>query len=363
MMAQPDAGVIHSGETRELKINLKEEVANFVTETNIGSFPLKDYVNNSGTDGVIIIHGGEIVFEAYPRMEKEDKHMYFSVTKPFVSTLIAILEDRGQMNVSKSIDHYMPELKESAWEGIPVIDILDMASGINCREKEKDAYDNPNSCFRRFHAAVGFSRGKEAWENPIDFLTTMEKYEPNGLKYDYSGVNTWVLTWLLERVTGKTFVELVSEEIWKKMGAESDASILTAAHGQAVTSMGMRSNLRDLARFGLLFTPSGSKDQYSIISNSYLRKIQEEGRPDLFSAGYSSNHFNDDTDILHNTYQWDHVTKNGDFFKSGWHGQGLYISPSQDLIIAFFGTHHKESGPNQLPRISRQLVRSGLFNE
>ena len=360
-MAQPDAGLIQAGEARELKVNIKRQVANFPTETNLGSFPLKDYVNNSGTDGVIILQKGEIVFEAYPRMEREDHHLYFSVTKPFVSTLIAILEERDQMDVSKSIDHYMPELKESAWEGIPVIDILDMASGINCREKEEDSYDNPNSCFMKFHAAVGFSRQNEAWDNPINFLTTMDRYEPNGQKYDYSGVNTWVLTWLLERVSGKPFVELVSEEIWKKMGAESDASILTTANGLAATSMGMRSNLRDLARFGLLFTPSGSEDPYAVIPESYLRKIQMEGRPELYAAGYSDNHFKDDTEILHNTYQWDHVTKEGDFFKSGWHGQGLYISPSLDLVIAFFGTHHKESGPNQLPRISRQLVRSGIF--
>lgn len=72
-------------------------------------------------------------------MMPTDKHLYFSVSKTFVSTLIAILEDRGMIDVSKSIEHYMPELKDSGWEGIPVIDILDMSSGINCREMEEEA--------------------------------------------------------------------------------------------------------------------------------------------------------------------------------------------------------------------------------
>jgi CubicO group peptidase (beta-lactamase class C family) len=294
-------------------------------------------------------------------MEREDKHLYFSLTKTFVSTLIAILEDRDIIDVSKPVDYYMPELKNSAWDGIPVIDILDMCSGINCRENEEDSYGNPNSCFMRFFAAIGFHGGKNTLENPIDFLLTMDKFEENGLKYDYTGVNTWVLSQLIERVSGQGFAEILSSEIWQVMGAESDAQILTSNSGSAITPMGMSSTLRDLARFGLLFTPSGQKDSIGIISEDYLDKIRYGGRPELFASGYGFNHFNDETVISHNTYQWDHVTLEGDFFKSGYGGQGLYISPSLDLVIAFFGTRRGTSGSNDLPMILRQMIRSGLF--
>ena len=37
------------------------------------------------------------------------------------------------------------------------------------------------------------------------------------------------------------------------------------------------------------------------------------------------------------TYQWDAVWADGDFFKYGFRGQGLYISPTRDLVVAFFG--------------------------
>jgi CubicO group peptidase (beta-lactamase class C family) len=357
----PYSVISRAGSIRELPINLRADVANFSTETYTGTATLKDYVYNSNTDGVIIIHKGEIVFEEYPRMEQEDKHLYFSITKPFVSTMIAILEDRDVLDVSKPVDHYMPELKNSAWEGIPVLDILDMCTGINCREKDEDSYNNPNSCFMRFFAAIGFTGDENTWDNPMDFLLTMDKFEENGLKYDYTGVNTWVLSQLIERVTGEDFPNILSSELWQKMGAESDAQILTSKSGYAVTPMGMSSNLRDLGRFGLLFTPSGRMDSGGIISEAYLKKIVHEGRPELFASGYGFNHFNDETVISHNTYQWDHVTLEGDFFKSGYGGQGLYISPSLDLVIAFFGTHRGSSGSNDLPKILRQMIRSGLF--
>lgn len=359
--SSPYSVISRAGNIRELPSNFREDVANFSTETYSDTASLKNYVSNSNTDGLIIIHKGEIVFEAYPRMEREDKHLSFSITKIYVSTLIAILEDRDILDVSKPVDFYMPELKNSAWDGIPVIDILDMCSGINCREKEEDSYNNPNSCFMRFFAAIGFHGEKNSLDNPVDFLLTMDKFEENGLKYDYTGVNTWVLSQLIERVSGQNFAEILSSEIWQIMGAESDAQILIGESGSAITPMGMSSTLRDLARFGLLFTPSGQKDSSGIISEAYLDKIRYGGRPELFASGYGFNHFNDETVISHNTYQWDHVTLEGDFFKSGYGGQGLYISPSLDLVIAFFGTRRGTSGSNDLPEISRQMIRAGLF--
>jgi CubicO group peptidase (beta-lactamase class C family) len=40
----------------------------------------------------------------------------------------------------------------------------------------------------------------------------------------------------------------------------------------------------------------------------------------------------------HNTYQWDMVFEDGDFYKGGYGGQGLYISPARDLVVAAFSS-------------------------
>ncbi|WP_299126372.1 serine hydrolase [uncultured Winogradskyella sp.] len=356
--------VITRGDTiRELPIHLRKEVSNHLVTIDSEKKALHDYVYNSPTDGVIIIHKGQIVFEEYPRMLPKDKHIYFSVSKTFVSTLIAILEDRGMIDVSKPIEHYMPELKNSGWEGIPVIDILDMSSGINCREKEEGAYYNPETCFQKFMAGFGFPNLDNALDNPVELLKSMEKYEPNGKKMDYTSINTWLLGWLIERVSEKSFSDMMATEIWQKIGAESDALMLTGTQAHAATPLGVNSNLRDLGRFGLLFTSSGKQAPYDIISDNYLEKIQNGGRPEIYANGYWPNLFKDETVIKHNTYQWDHVTQEGDFFKAGIGGQGLYISPSRDLVIAFFGTHDENMTENLMPMIARQLAISGLFDE
>jgi CubicO group peptidase (beta-lactamase class C family) len=53
--------------------------------------------------------------------------------------------------------------------------------------------------------------------------------------------------------------------------------------------------------------------------------------------------------------QWDVVFADGDFFKSGLMGQGLYVSPDRDLVIAFFSTA-RDPGPIQ--RYLRPLATS-----
>ena len=51
----------------------------------------------------------------------------------------------------------------------------------------------------------------------------------------------------------------------------------------------------------------------------------------------------------------------GDFFKSGFGGQGRYISPSRDLVIAFCGAIDENGKGHALTRVARQRAKSGLF--
>ncbi|HJS73976.1 MAG TPA: serine hydrolase, partial [Vicinamibacteria bacterium] len=130
------------------------------------------------------------------------------------------------------------------------------------------------------------------------------------------------------------------------MGAESDALVTVNAHGQGAVHGGIVATLRDVARFGLLFTPGRGRD---VVSERYLRKILEGGRPALLEAAGRSS-----PDVRHATYQWDRVYRDGSFFKGGFGGQGLYISPEQDLVIAYFGTHGYDApGPPVLEVLRR----------
>ena len=110
-------------------------------------------------------------------------------------------------------------------------------------------------------------------------------------------------------------------------------------------------------RFGLLFTPSWRKvSEKRLVSDAYLKKIQHGGRPEIFAkagAGKLWMKVLADDPPRHNTYQWDFVMPDGDFFKAGMNGQGLYISASRDVVVAFFG-----SGDNPSVGVSLRLARA-----
>ncbi len=348
-----------TGTVARLPVELNVEVADFLTSSKLGKMPLARYVDESPTDGAIIVHKGKIVFEAYPRMKPGDVHIWFSISKTVASLAVSILEQRGLIDVSKPIDFYLAELKGSTWAGVPVIDVLDMASGVDCSEAHADL----KSCFWNFYNAFGWPVTELAKEDPWRTLREMRKLRPSGEVYDYSSVNTEVLNRLVTVVSGDRYADFVEREIWGRVGAQSTAFLTSTPSGNAFSAGGMISTLRDLARYGLLFSPSGRKTDNPVVSDTLLSKIQKEGRPELTEGLKYVHEYLGDKSFRHNTYQWDIVTSEGDFYKAGVGGQGLYISPSRDLVIAWFGTHTEKRDHNQMQRVARQLAKSGLFDD
>ena len=359
--------VIHrSGEISRLPTAPREDISNLAVKTRLGDMSIDEYVQRGPVDGVVAVYRGEIVFERYPRMRPFDKHLLMSVSKIFVSTIIGILEDRGELDSNAAIDVFLPELSGSGWEGVSVRDILDMASGIDCLESdEPGAYSDPATGYYQYEASLGWlARTEATMESTYEYVATLQRRRPPGEAFEYTSPNTFVLTWLIERITGQLFNEVATEMLWSKIGAESDAFVSTSNIGAPASHGGISATVRDVARLGLLFTPSWNVvARDPLISETHMRKIQQEGRREIFDkagAGSSTIEALRGERPLHNSWQWDWVTEDGDFYKGGYGGQGLYISPSRDLVIAFTGVPGLDKLGNEMMWVSRQLATSGL---
>ena len=323
----PTVNVYRQGPVSTLKKAAQNPVQ-FQVETEEGPLGLDTFISNetSATLGMIILHKGEIVFESYPRMQPYEKPIYWSVTKVMPALLVRLFEERGLIDTARSIDFYIPELLSSAYSGIQVRNILDMSSGLDCQ----DDYTDRKSCYYQYSMAIGDGyRDDNSPDNPYDFLRTLqaERVSAEGLAFSYSGVNTFILGWLVEIIAQKPFHEVFTEEIWSKIGAESDASFLAYRYGIPLTHGGFLSNMRDMARFGLLFTPS-----YSVVSND---EIVSEETLDLLLNQPNPNLVQ--IDGSHNSYQWDRIYDDGFMFKGGWGGQGILVNPLLDIVAVYTG--------------------------
>ncbi len=340
---------------RKSSVSTLEEAPNpavgaYVVKTENGrKVTLAEYIAaDSGIDGFIVLHHGRVVYEAYLRMLSEDKHLLMSVSKAFVGTAVGILEDRGKIDIHRSINDYVPALKGTAWEGITVRDILEMASGM---EGANESYTDPANKHYQYEASLGWQPKTTEMpesvreEDTYRYLASLKRLHNPGETWAYTSVNTAILGWLLEEVTGKSLAEVLSDEIWAPMAAEADAQIVVNNKGVAAAHGGMVTTLRDLARFGLLFTPSWNKTTHTkIISEKFLRRIVTDGRTDLVKTWV----FGPRPDWLdHVAYQWDAVTKTGKFFKGGFGGQILFIAPQKDVVVVHFGTNKRldDTGP------------------
>ncbi len=327
----------------------RPDVANLLVVTSDrGLVTLDDYVSNDPRiDGFIVLQDGEIVYERYVHMGLEDRHLYWSISKMVAGLIVSDLEDEGLVELSRSIDHYIPELVGTGWEGITVRNILDMTSGIDC-EESAEAYADIESCMLVMERSVGLNP-----ELPTvsfrDHMAAIPRGIEQGTWYDYVSANTSMLMYLAEVLTGQTYPDLVSERVWREVGSEGEALIVSGdyAKGEAAAAHGgLVTTLRDLGRLGL----------FMLEQESFHRKLLEDARPALFSNASWDAYATAGDRPTHAAWQTDVVFADGDFGKGGWGGQFLYVSPSRNLVVAWFGTFGEDFVDPDLQSVARQLA-------
>ena len=67
-------------------------------------------------------------------------------------------------------------------------------------------------------------------------------------------------------------------------------------------------------------------------------RIQTSGRKEIYPGReLTTKAFPKDPPVS-NAWQWDAIWPDGDMSKGGVFGQGLYVSPAKDLVVAYFST-------------------------
>ena len=336
--AFPSAVVRRGGAIVDLPVELKSEIGALKLKNADGSEQTLDqFVNNGAVDGCLVVHAGKIVYEKYPTIQPADLHIIMSVTKAVVLAALAILEDQGKIDLEKPVENFLPELKGSDWAGTRLRDLVDMRSGMEGSETSNDAYRNPAHKQFQLEATLGWQL-RTAPELPeaarsgdlLAFLRTIKRERPAGEKWAYTSSNTAVIGEVVSRITGKSLADAISDLIWSKIGAAHNATLAENERGFPASHAGMSATLRDVARFGLLFTKNPPAGHSRVVSDAVIKRI---------FAGYGDQRTADEHGMLPLTYQWDMISNKGELAKGGWAGQLLYINRDKDVVVAWSGTN------------------------
>ena len=269
---------------------------------------------------MLIAHKGKIVYEAYPGMNQDDHHIWMSAAKTTVGLIFALLEAEGKVDVQKQVVDYVPELKGTNWDGITILNALNMSLGLELEETLQAITDPTSLIVRFFSAEFGQpAPGASQVEHWLDVLKEAKNIEgeEQGTHMRYCSATTTVLNYMAEKIENKPWIDIFHERVWAKVGARNPIMFHLTPEGTAVAHGLVATTLRDFARFAMLFTPSWhhAADE-QVVSAEVLKRIQTAGNSAAYKKGGTFHdhrqYFGEDPDqqlipVRRRVCRWRHV--------------------------------------------------------
>ncbi|MCC2636326.1 MAG: putative beta-lactamase class [Moraxellaceae bacterium] len=300
-------------------------------------FTPAQYLQDTGTDGLIVLQDGRVVFEQYYQGNSADNvHVSWSLAKSTISAMLGIAQQEGRIkSVMDPVERYAPQLKGTAYEGVPLRDVLQMSSGVAFDEN----YDNPQADVVQLARTLVLGGSFNAYAQKL------KRAHPPGTVRHYSSFDTQVLAMVLEGATGRRVADYMQEKLWQPMGAENEAWWLADSEGMVMGFGGFNAVLRDYARFGQLYLDKGRIDGKEVVPASWIAESLAMAAPHLLPQAGQQNELG-----IGYGYQW-WIPEDAarDFMGIGVYNQFIYVSPSTRTVIVKTSGNHRYTSDDFVP--------------
>ncbi len=181
------------------------------------SYGFEAFLDRTCTNALVVTKDGVIVTELYRNRTDATTHfMSWSMAKSFISTLVGFAVADGNITaLDDPIVEYLPELKDGAYRGVTIRQVLEMKSGVDYEERYD--FDNPGIAARNHEDAIVRNVVRFA-----DAARNIERAHPSGAVFAYKTIDTEVLGWLVERVMRRPIAFYMAEKLWEPIGAEAN---------------------------------------------------------------------------------------------------------------------------------------------
>tara|TARA_B100000989_G_C19506266_1_gene456649 strand:- start:619 stop:1818 length:1200 start_codon:yes stop_codon:yes gene_type:complete len=299
---------------------------------------LQEYLDYFWSDGMIVLHKNEMVYENYWLGNNENKrHISWSVAKSFISALVGIAYEEGLIHsLDDPVTKYLNDFKETGYDGVTIKDILQMSSGVLFNEDYAD-YD---SDINRFGRAVATGTSMR------DFSKTLTREREPGTYMHYVSINTQVLGFLLQEVTNKSISQYLYDKIWNPLGMEDSAYFILDDVKDEFALGGLNATLRDYAKFGLLYLQNGLWNDNQIISKQWIEDSHSTDGIHLVPGERETS-----SNPWGYGYQWwVPGFPDTDYTASGVYNQYIYIDPLSEIVIAKTSSNYKYTSELQMSK-------------
>ncbi len=284
----------------------------------------------------LLMKGNDVFAECYRKPFKKDElHRMYSVSKTFAAMSLGILIGDGVVGINAPIIKYFPEYdNENVHPNIKNMTVEHLLKMTTCYP------------YGSTYSAVGSPDKVPDW---LDTFFCCKTTHPSGTIYNYDSSASYMLAVLVERITGKPFMELLKDRALSKIGFSKDARCLKAPGGHSWASSAVLCSTRDLARLARLTMLKGEWNGEQLLPRDFVeaatkRQVDSDqtGFPDAFHGqGYG--------------YQiW--MTMEGSYSFIGMGEQLAVCMPDKDLLFVCTSDHQGLEG------IARQTIYIELMH-
>ena len=273
-----------------------------------------------GINNMLIIRNGYIVKEIYfDDLYTDYSQNVFSVTKSFMSTLIGIAIDRGDIsNLQLQILDIFSERNfinnDDDKRAINIENLLKMESGLPWSEVEPFSESNLNNNYIQMAISPDW----------VQYVLDLPMVGPPGSQWIYNTGGSHLLSVLLSHYTNQTAESYAQEHLFDPLGISAmDFYWEIDPQGNSHGGSSLHMMARDMAKLGYLYLNKGNWDGVQLISENYV----DMATSTLWTV-------NPEQGIGYG-YQWWTDINDEYFFAAGYRGQYIIVHPEYDLVVVF----------------------------
>ncbi len=298
---------------------------------------IDDLMRDEHLSGLIVLKNNQILLERYALgLTPELRWQSSSMVKSITSTLVgAALHDGLIGSLDDHITTYLQDFSGSAYDGVTIRHLLNMSSGIDWSEDYEDMLADVQA-----HYIKPIAERQAGYI--ASYLKTLKRLDEPGTQYYYNTGDTFLLSLLLSKVTGKSVADYCAERIWAPAGMEQDGYfMLDSDDGQEITGSCCGASLRDYARFGLLMLNDGvAANGQRVLPAGWTAEASAPSAPN-FHKDLGARPRLDTSAFTGYGYLW-WVHHPGSFMALGAYGQWIHVEPEHGLVYVMVGAMPRE---------------------
>ena len=279
---------------------------------------------------VMVVRHGKVVAELHSApFRAEDSHTLYSASKTFTSLAVGIAIDENLLRLNDRVMTFFPDKRTSRvsdnMAAMTVRDLLMMASGI---KPDWTMRNNSTDWVKDWLA------------KPVD--------DKPGLLFQYDSMCTFMLSAIVQRVTGQTMLEYLQKKLFAPMHI-TVADWETSPDGINTGGWGLRVQAETMAKLGLLLLNKGNWNGQQLVSADYVTEACSR----LIDGGAKETVPPTDGNQGYGYQVWQSKWP-GSYRADGAMGQYTVVVPQEDLVVVILGM--KLYGHEELACIWNQLM-------